>query len=208
VEAYKRLVLHWRSRNGWKRPDEIVLKNPLQRVHGIDLEEGAVELAAFSLCVALCDALEPEAIRASIKLFPPLAEKTLHHSCFFEAKERSLVKQPIGLVTGNPPFTSTIGTQGARLSHKRYVAAHRSLPDKQLAYLFLHEAMGMVAEGGVLCMLQQYNFLYNQKSLGFRRSFIKKWDVREILDFISVRGLFKKGGAHWSIRSKTRMGYR
>jgi hypothetical protein len=49
--------------------------------------------------------------------------------------------------------------------------------------------------GGVLSMLQQYNFLYNQKSLGFRRNFIKCWDVREILDFISVRGLFQKGGA-------------
>ena len=44
-------------------------------------------------------------------------------------------------------------------------------------------------------MLQQYNFLYNQQSLGFRRNFIEKWDVREILDFISVRGLFQKGGA-------------
>ena len=44
-------------------------------------------------------------------------------------------------------------------------------------------------------MLQQYNFLYNQQSLGFRRKFIERWDVREILDFISVRGLFQKGGA-------------
>jgi hypothetical protein len=33
------------------------------------------------------------------------------------------------------------------------------------------------------------------ESLGFRRSFISKWDVREVLDFISVRGLFQKGGA-------------
>ena len=44
-------------------------------------------------------------------------------------------------------------------------------------------------------MLQQYGFLYNQLSQGFRRDFIAKWDVREILDFISVRGLFQKAGA-------------
>lgn len=44
-------------------------------------------------------------------------------------------------------------------------------------------------------MLQQYNFLYNQQSIGFRRNFIARWDVREILDFISIRGLFHKGGA-------------
>jgi len=195
VEAYKRLVLHWRSRNEWKRPDDTVLKGLLQKVHGIDLEEGAVELAAFSLCIALCDALEPEAIRASVKLFPPLSGKSLHHSCFFYAKEQKLIKQCVGVVTGNPPFTSTLRTPGEKQSYRRYLAAHGPLPDKQLAYLFLHEAMGMLAEFGTLSMLQQYNFLYNQKSLGFRRAFIEKWDVREILDFISVRGLFKKGGA-------------
>jgi hypothetical protein len=69
------------------------------------------------------------------------------------------------------------------------------LPDLQLAYLFLYEAMEMIAKGGILCMLQQYNFLYNQQSLDYRRRFIEKWDLREILDFISVRGLFQKGGA-------------
>jgi hypothetical protein len=195
VEAYKRLVLHWRSRHGWKKPGRGVLKGLLKKVHGIDLEEGAVELAAFSLYLALCDALEPETIRASIKLFPPLEGRTLHCSCFFEAKEKNLIREPIGVVVGNPPFTSSPNTPGAVRSYENYEKVHGSLPDKQLAYLFLHEAMGMVADGGVLGMLQQYNFLYNQGSLGFRRNFMSKWDVRELLDFISVRGLFHKGGA-------------
>jgi len=195
VEAYKRLVLHWRSRNEWKKPGVSVLKSLLEQVHGVDHEEGAIELAAFSLCLALCDALEPETIRATIKLFPQLAGNTLHHSCFFEAKERSLIGKPVGVVVGNPPFTSKLTTPGAQRSYERYNAANGILPDKQLAYLFLDEAMSLVAPGGVLCMLQQYNFLYNQQSLAFRQRFITSWDVREILDFISVRGLFQKGSA-------------
>jgi hypothetical protein len=195
VEAYKRLILHWRSRNRWKRPSIPVLKRLLMMVHGVDLEAGAVELASFSLCLALCDALEPEEIRASIKLFPLLEGKTLHRSCFFEAKEKGLLGETIGVVVGNPPFTSSLNTPGAVRSYERYARDHGSLPDKQLAYLFLQEGMSMLTDGGVLSMLQQYNFLYNQQSIGFRHNFMAKWDVREVLDFISVRGLFQKGGA-------------
>ena len=199
VEAYKRLVLHWRSRNDWKQPGVTVLKTLLKRVHGVDLEEGAVELAAFSLCLALCDALEPEEIRSSVKLFPPLAGRTLHHSCFFAAKEDGLIKEAIGVVVGNPPFTSTLNTESAQRSYAKYQKQNGPLPDKQIAYLVLHEAMEMLAVDGVLSMLQQYNFLYNQVSVSFRNSFFKRWDVREILDFISVRGLFQKGDADTKI---------
>lgn len=194
VEAYNRLVLHWRARHNWDRPDQKTLKRLLTtRLRGVDLDEGAVELAAFSLCLALCDALEPIEIRTSVDLFPPLKEKTIHTGCFFETREKETIREQVGVIVGNPPFASKLATAGAQRAYQRYQQEHGALPDKQIAYLFLHESMEMLASGGVLSMLQQYNFLYNQKSIEFRRKFIERWDVREILDFISVRGLFKKG---------------
>jgi hypothetical protein len=199
VEAYKRLVLHWRSHHNWQKPGIAELQRLLMFVQGIDFEPGAVELAAFSLCLALCDALEPEEIRASVKLFPPLIDVTLHASCFFEAKERGLVTAPIGAVVGNPPFKSTLETAAARRSYSRYIDDIGSLPDTQLAYLFLHEAMQLPAEGGILAMLQPHGFLYNLNTAEFRRAFLERWDLREILDFVSVRGLFQKGGADTKI---------
>src|SRR3546814_611489 len=129
VEAYKRLVLHWRSQNGWKRPEIDQLRPLLRRVHGIDLEKGAVELAAFSLCLALCDALEPEDIRSSVKLFPPLAGITLRQSCFFDSKIKGLVTAPVGAIVGNPPFASSLTTEGARKSYVAYTKAHGPLAD-------------------------------------------------------------------------------
>lgn len=195
VEAYKRLVLHWRSRNGWEKPSAEVLKKLLEFVHGVDLESGAIELAAFSLCLALCDALEPEALRTSKKLFPQLPGKTLHHSCFFEAIETGLITKSVGVAVGNPPFISKLKTDAAKRSYETFGKAVGQLPDRQIAYLFLHEAMKILVSGGLLGMLQQYNFLYNLNSYSFRHRFFKQWDVREILDFISVRGLFSKGKA-------------
>lgn len=195
VEAYKRLVLHWRSRNGWRRPGIDELRALLQRMHGVDLEKGAIELTTFSLCLSLCDALEPEEIRASIKLFPPLADTTLHHSCFFEAKEQGTVSTPVAAIVGNPPFKSKLTTEGAKNSYANYNQVHGTLADKQLAYLFLHEAIDSLADGGVLAMIQPAGFLYNQHALSFRRTFIARCRVREVLDFVSVRGMFKKADA-------------
>jgi N-6 DNA Methylase len=195
VEAYGRLVLHWRSRNSWARPGIDELRPLLQRVHGIDLEEGAIELAAFSLCLSLCDALEPEEIRASVKLFPPLAGSTLHQSCFFDAKKQGIVTAPIAVIVGNPPFASSLTTPGAKRSYASYQKAHGALADKQLAYLFLHDAMELLDEGGMLAMVEPAGFLYNQNALPFRRTFFARWRVCEVLDFVSVRGMFKKGDA-------------
>lgn len=195
VEAYKRLVLHWRMRHGWTRPGIEELRPMLERVHGVDLEEGAIELAAFSLCLSLCDALQPEEIRASVKLFPPLANETLHWSCFFEAKEKGLLKVPVAVVVGNPPFESTLTTDGARRSYAAYTKGYGLLADTQLAYLFLHEAMELLTPNGILALIQPAGFLYNQNAAPFRHGIFTRWDVREILDFVSARGLFKKGKA-------------
>jgi N-6 DNA Methylase len=200
VEAYKRLVLHWRLRHQWRRPNKEVLQGLLAFVHGVDLEEDAVELAGFSLCLAMCDALQPAEIRHSIKLFPNLRRQTLHHGCFFEAKEAGLLPARIGAVLGNPPFASTLQTPATQRAYARYLAEHhKKLPDKQAGYLFLHEASEIMEDGATISMLQQYNFLYNQHSLAFRQDYLERYWVREILDFVSVRGLFQKGDADTKI---------
>lgn len=195
VEVYKRLVLHWRRRNGWRRPSDQELKDLLSHVYGIDVEAAAVELATFSLCLALCDALEPAEIRSSFGLFPHLEGKTLHKSCFFEAREIGLIAAPVGAVVGNPPFLSELSTSASQRRYTSYLQEHGHLADKQLAYLFLHEAMSSLAEDGVTAMVQPAGFLYNLNAGQFRSNFFKKWNVREILDFVSIRGLFKKGSA-------------
>lgn len=55
--------------------------------------------------------------------------------------------------------------------------------------------MEMLTPDGVLAMVEPSGFLYNQHALAFRRTFFTRWKVREVLDFVSVRGLFKKGDA-------------
>lgn len=190
VEAYKRLVLHWRARNQWQTPSVDVLRSLLLVLRGVDLNEDAIELAAFSLCLAMCEALDADTIRKSRRLFPKLRGVSLHHACFFE-HARSTNFIPPRAVLGNPPFKSALETDGEIDSAEAFGHSFGfDVPDKHVAYLFLSEMLERLAPGGVLCLLQQYSFLYNAKSAAFRSAIIERWSVREILDFTSVSGLF------------------
>ena len=191
VETFKRIVMRWRARNGWARPGVKTLRDILRQVHGVDNDSGAIELATFSLCLAMCDNLTPEEIRATPELFPKLLGSSLTHSCFFTAKHGGLLSKEVAVLVGNPPFKSGLKTKGAKTAYAQYVKDHGKLPDLQVAYLFLHESMKLLRPGGILGMLQQYNLLYNEKP-DFRKLFLASWNVREVLDFVSVRGLFSK----------------
>jgi hypothetical protein len=194
VEAFKRLVLHWRKNNGWETPPVEVLRKLMRRVGGTDVDAYAVELAAFSLCLAMCEELPKEAIFKTKKLFPPLKGKTLIETCFFkQVRERQLPKN-IGVAVGNPPFGSASKVGTTEQAYNEYLADYgkKSLPDRQSAYLFIHHCMEALVPDGLLCLIQKDNFLYNRKSLGFRCAVFERWDVRQILDFTPIRGMFLK----------------
>ena len=194
VEAFKRLVLHWRKNNGWANPSVEVLRKLMQRVGGTDVDRYAVELAAFSLCLAMCEELPKEAIFKSRKLFPTLKGKTLIETCFFKQARENKLPRNIGVAVGNPPFGSASKVGTTEQAYNEYLAAHgkQSLPDRQSAYLFMHHCMAALVPDGLICLIQKDNFLYNRRSIGFRRAIFERWDVRQILDFTPIRGMFLK----------------
>lgn len=194
VEAFKRLVLHWRKNNGWESPSVEVLRKLMQRVGGTDVDGYAVELAAFSLCLAMCEELPKEAIFKTKKLFPTLKGKTLVETCFFQQARENKLPRNIGVAVGNPPFGSASKVGTTEQAYKEYLAAHgkQSLPDRQSAYLFMHHCMEALVPDGLICLIQKDNFLYNRRSIGFRRAIFERWDVRQILDFTPIRGMFLK----------------
>ena len=194
VESFKRLVLHWRKAHCWQHPPVDVLRTLMQRVRGTDIDGSAVELAAFSLCLAMCEELTSQTIIKTRKLFPSLKDKTLIEACFFQQAREGKLPRNIGVVVGNPPFGSASDKGTTAQAYDEYLTKHgkQSLPDKQSAYLFLHHSMEALVEDGLLCLLQKDSFLYNRRSVAFRHAVFERWDVREILDFTPIRGLFNK----------------
>jgi hypothetical protein len=172
-------------------------------IRGVDIDPIAVELTSFSLCVALCSELSPESARAEMK-FPTLAGKIANgtsnetrsiRECDFFALTKNAGSEPgtFDLIIGNPPFGSNEKENLAAevaLNTKGPLVPFPRLPDKQLCYLFLRDAPKLLKEGGVGCLLQKDGFLYNGGVLDFRAAFLRNYDVPQIFDFVSVRGMF------------------
>ena len=199
VGAFRRLVNVWRSKNGWRRPAVEKLKEILgERIFGIDLESDAVDLTAFSLALAVCDALKPEVIWDELK-FDPLRGRNLFEKDFFELvlENRNggstILEKHFDVVVGNPPFESNLTKAGVKIDHFEQLKTESrgKCPDNQAAYLFFEQALGVLrAKRGQLCMIQPAGFLYNEQVNAFRTYLFGNAHVDIVLDLASIRNLY------------------
>ncbi len=199
VGAFRRLVNTWRNRNGWKRPTVSRLKRILKRsICGIDLDPNAIDLTAFSLSLAVCDALQPDVIWRELK-FDRLRDRNLLQGDFFSLclgvnKASSRVrKESFHIVVGNPPFESELSSDGKKADETAQAERLREpLPDQQTAYLFLEQGLAFLRrDDGRICLIQPHGFLYNRKVDAFRANILKRLQVERILDFVSIRKLYE-----------------
>lgn len=195
VGAFKRLVIHWRSRRQWKKPTARDLNKILAHsIHGVEMESGAVDLTAFSLALAVCDALEPPVIWESLR-FEKLRGRNLREGDFFDPdtfSNRAEHDWPerFDIVIGNPPFESKL-TPAAKALDSARPKDQPKLPDKQIAYLFLEWGLRSLAQGGSLCLIQPSGLLYNNNPQDFRNYLMSLCRLHTVLDFVSVSHLYR-----------------
>lgn len=198
VGAFKRLINVWRSHNDWQPPDVDTLKGILKRsIYGIELESNAIDLTAFSMCLAICDALQPDVIWKTLK-FDKLHESNLVKADFFGVLlnfyqgKPTILRDGFDVVIGNPPFESQISDPGKEVDQRaqRLDSSRASLPDNQSAYLFLEQAFSNVRSGGRVCLIQPSGLLYNRNAQNFRTTLFRKYEVDTIFDFVSIRKLY------------------
>jgi hypothetical protein len=192
VGAFRRLVHYWQSHNDWKQPDVATLKSILKRsIFGVELQEEAVHLTAFSLALAICDALQPNVIWKELRL-DKLVGSNLYQGDFsekFQAFRSSAKKEGFTVIVGNPPFLSKL-TDAARHYRKTQQKQAVAIPDNQMAYFIAEQATGLLADEGRLCLIQPHGFLYNEKARPFQKEFIAANQVEAVLDFTSIRKLY------------------
>ncbi len=195
VTAFRRMIHWWRIRNNWKKPDDKslcelkrILKN---NIFGVDKYPEAVRLTFFSLSLALLDELSPKVIWENLK-FDNLLESNLVSQDFFKLINDNFFQSDFDLVIGNPPFESKLTTPDAKRIEKEKIKEKErpKLPSKQIALLFLDEAMNLCKAGANLCLIMPSGpFLYNNNSVKFREYFLSTYHVPQIIDFTFLSGV-------------------
>ena len=200
VGAFKRIINCWRSKNNWENPTVEKLKETLRNcIYGVDLDKNAVDLTAFSLSLAICDALRPNVIWNELK-FDYLRDLNLFETDFFkmlvEIKNgiSNIIGKKFDIIIGNPPFESKL-TPSAKQIDKLFQksdALRSKCPDNQIAYLFLEQALTLLTKKeGCVCMIQPSGLCYNQNPHNFRINLFRNHCVKTILDFTSIRNLYE-----------------
>ncbi len=223
VEAFRRMVRYERHKKQKSLTfDE--LKNILRdQIAGIEVNEEAARITAFSLYLAMLHYLDPPAIREHIrqgnKLPGLLASRTnTSPNCFHSIlcansfdvdhiKSTSRWRERFGdecadIVVGNPPW----GKPGPKADpetkacQKTLLAwCHdngRPIGDKEPSQAFLWRALDFLKSGGKAGMLVSAGVLFKHGTTtqDFRRQWLSEVKLREVFNFAHVRKFFFTGG--------------
>ncbi len=194
VEAYRRLVtIHRQASDGQHLSFEELRDILTGCIYGVDLNEDAIQVAAFSCYLALLEFLEPKSIWESVR-FPTLKGTNLFVNDFFET-DAPFNYGRYDLIVGNPPWRSNLTKPASDYVRQR----DHAIGDNQIAQAFLWRAPTLLADKGRMCLLApSKGMLFNQSGTNreFRRSFFATHQVTQVVDFSAFRrSLFREAVA-------------
>ena len=222
VEAFRRIVRHRRHKK--KAPlefDELkeILRN---QIAGIEVNEEAARITAFSLYLAMLHYLDPPAIQGHIRQgnrLPNLlaAKNNSSPNCFhsilcantFDIEHITSTarwRERFGdecadVVVGNPPWgapgrNADIETKERQKILLAWCRQHkRPIGDKEPSQAFLWRSLDFLKSGGTCGMLVSAGVLFkhNKTTQSFRRQWLDEIKLTNVFNFTHVRKFFFSG---------------
>lgn len=198
VESYKRLLKRYENAHHKKPTDFEELKNILlNNIYGIEQNDQAIIVAAFSLYLALVDNLDPKTLWISTKL-PCLVYDPDHivknkegHNLFCTdtiATNDEIESISFDLVVGNPPFGTENRSKEIVLSDSIRKYCEQNGFAKEMVIPFLHKATKF-SPNGVIAMIFNAKILTNTGSTyqKFRNWLFNDCSVEKIYNFSILR---------------------
>jgi len=186
VLAYRRLIERlWREQG--KRPTAEAMKRLLQEnIFGVEKDQEACYITAFSLILTLLSHLEPPELQANVDFqFPTLVGSNIYHADFFDDACPIFQKElRFDWIIGNPPWA---GADKNNESHRHALAwmreavkVGREVGDRRLDEAFTWRAGDALKEGGFAGLLVMATSLVNSSSSEYRKGFFTTFYVKRI----------------------------
>ncbi len=199
VKSFQRLVQRWRNANPGLDPKADDLRTILSQLMGVDRNTEAVRVAAFSLCLAMCDEIDPRQYWKST-LFPPLRGHRLIGSDFFAEEHSGFKTQEDAaswdLIVGNAPWKGGALAEDA-LATKWAENNGWPIADKNVGPLFLSKAAALCkSEGTISLILPAMPLLYQRSTgptLDYRRKLFTTCTIEEVVSFTHLRAYLFPG---------------
>ncbi len=190
VESLRTIIEKNLDHNGFIQIEDLK-KLLVDNIYGVDIDENAINLTVFSLCLTILDYIEPKDI-TKFK-FDNLIGKNLFVADFFDTDHLFNEKiNNLDFILGNPPWGSD---KEKNSLHIEYFHNHNiPISDKQIAQTFVARTKDF-SEKNTKCalVLPSKPILYNHKANEFRQYFLTNFYVREILELSPVRNQIFSG---------------
>ena len=214
VEAFRRIVRYQiiKKKNSLTFNElKKILKN---QIAGIEINEEAARITAFSLCLSMLHYLEPPSIQRQIKkgnqlpkLLVSKSHSSEHYNCILVGNafdesvfaDNVLLAQKFGnectdIIVGNPPWGAvTKSREQAMLKWCRI--NNKQVGDKEQSQAFILRVLDFLKKNGKAGMLVSAGVLFkhsNNTQL-FRKEWLTDARLREIYNFTHVRTFFFNG---------------
>ncbi len=221
VEAFRRIVRYqWHKKERPLTLDELktILK---EQIAGIEVNDDAARITAFSLCLSLLHYLAPPAIEQHIKqghklpnLIAGNEHSQNHYHCIFvgntfdvaRIESNLLWKERFGngcadVVVGNPPWGAPGKKADAETKEREAVVLKwcknndKPIGDKDPSQAFLWRTLDFLKTDGKAGMLVSAGVLFKHSTTSqeFRKSWLDCIRLTDVYNFTHVRKFFFKG---------------
>jgi hypothetical protein len=158
-----------------------------QNLFGIDINPEAINVACFSIYVALLDYQEPGNI--DVYKFPHLKERNFFKSNFFDLSKEEIWKriksENVNFILGNPPWRNNSSPE--HLDWLKTSKFDKIVSDKQIAQSYLIRIKDFVNEDTINALIVTSKVYYNNKAQKFKKYFLENNLISEVFDLSSVR---------------------
>lgn len=200
VESYRRMVEKELNGEQFTEDDELLQQILIDNIYGVDLNKDAIDVAIFSLYLAVLDYKNPKMLKRFV--LPNLKGKNLFVNNFFDCNALApLQSVKFDFIVGNPPWG-----KGDKLQSD-YCKTHgykKYMQKNDTCRAFIFRSKDFSSENTQCCFVIHSKLLYMQKqpSKDFRKYLLNNTVIIKIVELSSVRKLiFKNADAPAAILS-------